>query len=240
MKVGVITDIHNNLEALKSILCYFKEQSCEQIFCCGDIIGIGPEPEETVQLLMSVPNLVAVKGNHDDYLINGLPEFAAEINMAEEEFAHHQWEHSRLSNQSIEYLKGLPFSQDIELEGVKITIVHYGMKNKREFASFKFNPTIEDCKSLFSDIRADVILYGHDHELSINQNESVLYANFGSLGCPGKEKNTARAGILTLDKGKFTYEKIKIEYNVEKVINNISNQAYPAHKSIKNIFYGIK
>lgn len=49
MKIGVIADIHNNVVALEAILDVFKKNGCSEILCCGDIIGIGPYPEETVQ-----------------------------------------------------------------------------------------------------------------------------------------------------------------------------------------------
>ena len=47
MKLGIITDIHNNLIALNTVLEYFAQQNCDKIICCGDIIGIGPYPEES-------------------------------------------------------------------------------------------------------------------------------------------------------------------------------------------------
>ena len=63
MTIGVITDIHNNLTALKVIVEKLQQLGCDKIICCGDIIGIGPYPEETVQYLMQIPNLIAVRGN---------------------------------------------------------------------------------------------------------------------------------------------------------------------------------
>ena len=44
MKIGVITDIHNNLIALKTVVEELQKQKCDKIICCGDIIGIGPYP----------------------------------------------------------------------------------------------------------------------------------------------------------------------------------------------------
>lgn len=61
MKLGVITDIHNNITALKFIVEKLQLLKCDKIICCGDIIGIGPYPEETVQYLMQIPDLIAVR-----------------------------------------------------------------------------------------------------------------------------------------------------------------------------------
>lgn len=54
MKLGVITDIHNNLIALQAVMQKLTELQCDPIICCGDIIGIGPYPEETVQFMMQI------------------------------------------------------------------------------------------------------------------------------------------------------------------------------------------
>ncbi len=109
MKFGIITDIHNNLIALNSVLEYLAQQNCEKIICCGDIIGIGPYPEEAVQRIMTVKNLIAVKGNHDGYLVDGMPsEFPNAEYMDYGEMLHHKWEHGRLSESSVDFLKSLP------------------------------------------------------------------------------------------------------------------------------------
>ena len=47
MKYGIITDIHNNVTALRAVLKQLEQMNCDQIVCCGDMIGIGPDPEET-------------------------------------------------------------------------------------------------------------------------------------------------------------------------------------------------
>lgn len=99
MKLGVLTDIHNNLIALKTVVEYFEQQNCEKIICCGDIIGIAPYPEKTVKYLRKLPNLIAVKGNHDKYLPHGMPkEYPNEEQMDYGEMQHHKWEHGSVSS----------------------------------------------------------------------------------------------------------------------------------------------
>ena len=60
MKIGVFADAHNNAVALDAVLRTLEDEGCEVLACAGDIIGIGPWPEETVQRLMRIPNLIAV------------------------------------------------------------------------------------------------------------------------------------------------------------------------------------
>ena len=48
MKLGIITDIHSNIIALNEVLKEFEKIKVGKIICCGDIIGIGPYPEEVI------------------------------------------------------------------------------------------------------------------------------------------------------------------------------------------------
>ena len=110
MKLGIITDIHSNIIALNEILKEFEKRKIEKIICCGDIIGIGPRPEEVVQALMQVSDkLIAVKGNHEKYLLDGLlvNVHNDKREMSLEEIQNHKWIHSRISEQSKKFLKNL-------------------------------------------------------------------------------------------------------------------------------------
>ena len=83
MKYGIITDIHNNAVALRVVLKQLNRMGCDRIICCGDIIGIGPYPEETVRELVRIPGLMSVRGNHEGYLLEGMPaEYPNDENMS--------------------------------------------------------------------------------------------------------------------------------------------------------------
>ena len=112
MKIGIITDVHNNVIALNSMLAVFEEEGCDEIICCGDIIGIGPFPEETVQRIKSLPNIRCVLGNHEKYLIHGIKK-PYPSKMSEDEALHHKWEHSLLSYDSKKYIEELNMNPNL-------------------------------------------------------------------------------------------------------------------------------
>ena len=239
MKLGVITDIHNNLIALKAVVEKLNQQNCDKIICCGDIIGIGPYPEETVQFMIQIPNLIAIRGNHETYLLEGMPsEVPNEEQMDFGEMEHHKWEHSMLSKKSVEFLKGLPYRTEFECEGYRLTVMHYCMDEKGHYIRYKTTPAKEDLKQMFAEGESDMILYGHDHGRTICKGDKV-YVNVGSLGCPGQEKNIARAGIVTIEKGSIEVQAIDVEYDVDKVISAIDEIKYPDAENIKKYFYGL-
>ena len=109
MKIGLITDIHNNLVALNRVLDEFEKMECEAIICSGDIIGIGPFPEETVQRMIGLKNLiVAVQGNHEHYLTKSMKDSS----MSDEE---------RKDRKSVVYGKSVPPCVDIGLRRIMKT-----------------------------------------------------------------------------------------------------------------------
>jgi len=241
MRIGVISDIHNNVVALNAVLDKLYTENCEKIICCGDIIGIGPYPEETVQRIMQIPDIVAVRGNHERYLLEGMPtKFPNEEHMGYEEMEHHKWEHALLSRKSIKFLKGLPYRNNIDLGGLHVTVMHYYMDNTNRYIRYTPHPDIENCYQMFSGIEADIILYGHDHSTAVNQDENKIFVNCGSLGCPAKDGNVARAGVLTIQNNIIAFKSIRVLYDVYKVIADINRLAYPAAQEIKAFFYGIK
>lgn len=240
MKIGIITDVHSNIIALKAILKEFKKIEVDKIICCGDIIGIGPNPEETVQELMkNEDKLIAVIGNHEQYLLKGLPKNVHDDKrvMSLEEIDNHKWTHSRLSENSKNFIRQFKILNIIEIEGKKIYIVHYPNNEDGIYKKHIKNPTIKQNQEIFSGIDADIFIYGHTHTTSINNKNDKWYINPGSLGCPVKS-NIANAGILEIDKNEVYYEQLKVEYNVNEVIQEIERLKFPFYKGILKIFYG--
>ncbi len=71
MKTLVCSDIHANLEALESVLDVVEESGVDRIWCLGDIVGYGPDPNACVALVQQKAELV-VPGNHDWAVIGQL------------------------------------------------------------------------------------------------------------------------------------------------------------------------
>lgn len=64
MSTALISDIHGNLDALKSVLADIETRNVDRIVCLGDIIGYGPNPCECLDLVME-RCAWALMGNHD-------------------------------------------------------------------------------------------------------------------------------------------------------------------------------
>lgn len=240
MKLGIITDIHSNIIALNEVLKEFEKIKIDKIICCGDIIGIGPNPEEVVQRLMKVKEkLVVVRGNHEKYLLDGLPINVHDDKrkMSLEEIKNHEWTYSRISESSKKFLEKLPIYKNIEVENKKIYIIHYPMNSDGGYKEHIKNPTIKENEKMFSEVDSDIYVYGHTHVACINNKNNKWYINPGSLGCP-VQSNIANAGVLDIRDDKINFEQLAISYNVDEVIKEIKKLKFPFYEGILKIFYG--
>lgn len=102
MRILVISDIHANLAAFKAVLADAEGQ-WEQIWCLGDIVGYGPNPNECVSLLRE-QNHISLSGNHDWAALDKLDisSFNRVARLAV------TWTKNQLTPESIEYLNALP------------------------------------------------------------------------------------------------------------------------------------
>ena len=71
MRVAVITDVHANLPALEAVLTASEAVGVEEIWCLGDVLGYGVEPDACTELVRERCDLCLV-GNHDIAVLGGL------------------------------------------------------------------------------------------------------------------------------------------------------------------------
>jgi predicted phosphodiesterase len=64
MRVLVVSDIHANLAALEAVIVDATRYGYDTVWCLGDIVGYGPKPDESVELVRRL-NPIGVVGNHD-------------------------------------------------------------------------------------------------------------------------------------------------------------------------------
>lgn len=63
MKVLIISDIHANFTALEAVLA--EAVGYDTVWCLGDLVGYGPDPNECVEAIRSIDNVLCLMGNHD-------------------------------------------------------------------------------------------------------------------------------------------------------------------------------
>ncbi|MBP1703872.1 MAG: hypothetical protein H6Q38_2979, partial [Chloroflexi bacterium] len=102
MRILVISDLHANLTALEAVLA--EAGKIDAAWCLGDLVGYGPDPNECIQTVRQLPNLVCILGNHDAATLNhiGVNAFNPEARQAI------YWTQKSLTPQGVEFLRSLP------------------------------------------------------------------------------------------------------------------------------------
>jgi diadenosine tetraphosphatase ApaH/serine/threonine PP2A family protein phosphatase len=68
-RLAIMSDPHANLEALRRVLADAADQGADELYCLGDAIGYGPQPQECCDLLREA-GVTLLMGNHEQGLIN--------------------------------------------------------------------------------------------------------------------------------------------------------------------------
>lgn len=82
MKVAVISDIHANLQALEAVLEEIERDRHDEIWCLGDAVGYGANPNEVVEVLADRCSVLLI-GNHDLAALNEIEITNFSVNAAE-------------------------------------------------------------------------------------------------------------------------------------------------------------
>ncbi len=72
MRVAVVSDIHGNYHALEAVLAEVLSEAPDELWCLGDVVGYGPEPNRCCEQVERDAAL-CLAGNHDLAVIGALP-----------------------------------------------------------------------------------------------------------------------------------------------------------------------
>jgi predicted phosphodiesterase len=170
MRYLILSDIHANLAAFDAVLADVGH--FDKIWCLGDMVGYGPQPNECIERLREFPH-ICIAGNHDwaalyklsdsDFnpdCIAGNHDWAALYKLSDSDFNPDaqwacRWTREKLLSENFEYLDNLPTTL-IE-EG--FTLVHGSPR--QPIWEYILHPSI--ATSNFAYFDTQVCLVGHTH-----------------------------------------------------------------------------
>lgn len=71
MRIGLISDVHANLEATTAVLRELERSAVDRVVCLGDAVGYYANPNECVALLAG-SGVLSIAGNHDRAAVGAL------------------------------------------------------------------------------------------------------------------------------------------------------------------------
>ena len=248
-KIAIISDIHANITALEAVLKDIKQREISHIYCLGDLVIKGANPDKVIDLIRENCEVV-LKGNCD--------EIACSEKAVERKF----WTTEKIGTDRIKYLRTLPVMHEFYLSGQLVRVFHaspYSLEHiynpmysntDNRYSNLEINNAIEMFANTEfigrneNDPIPDIIGYGHIHTPNIYKYQNKTIFNTGSVGAPnemendGKENNTnsfstlasyviLEGNIGSKELGPLAITNVRVPYDIEKEIKSLEESDMP-------------
>jgi predicted phosphodiesterase len=236
MRLGLLSDVHGNRIALEAVVSDGARNEVEGWWVLGDLVAIGPDPLETLEILANLPNVRFVRGNTDRYVVSGdrpaphahdvdrdpalLPLFLA----VESSFA---WTRDQLGERDLTWLAALPVIQRLVLpDGTRLAGVH---ASPRSDDGTGITPDLPDkeLETLLADTDADVVCGGHTHQPTDRRVGPTRAINLGSVSNPITSDLRATYVIIEGDRHGHRLAHRRVLYDHDAVLERVKRSGHP-------------
>jgi predicted phosphodiesterase len=237
MRVLVLSDIHANLTALDAVLTDCG--TVDGVWCLGDLVGYGPDPNECIARVRGLPNLVCLLGNHDAAALGQIDveAFNTEARLSV------QWMQSTLTVESLSFLRDLPDRATVG----QVTLAHGSPRNP----VWEYIIDTRVALMNFAYFETDFCFVGHTHIPVIFSSDNGLVQaslisaddpqplrlkprailNPGSVGQP--RDRSPMAAYAVFDSELNTWDFHRVSYDVIKVQRRILDAGLPTRHAMR-------
>lgn len=234
-RIAIVSDIHSNLEALTAVLKDIERMRVSRIFCLGDLIGYGPNPNECMDLARRNFEF-CVKGNHDQAVGWKIPKVfkdtaAHAAHWTRKKVKPKLTKDETAANRRWTYLRKMPRTQEHGL---------WLMAHGTPWSNLDYVYEEFEAAQVFEDRRLDfqICFLGHTHLPGVfleDEDGAVYYAdavegvrykvgaersiiNVGSVGQP-RDGDPRACWVLARSDGSFVFR--RVPYEIEKTADKI-------------------
>lgn len=224
----VFSDVHANLPALEAVLGAASALRVSDYLFLGDAVGYGPFPAAVIDRISELPDLVAVRGNHDHAVGTGEREDGANRIAV----ACAEWTHAELDTGRRDWLSTLP----TEHRTPPVLAVHGAPQDPMRFYGYVYELTYRDNLDYLEREGTRLCWYGHTHVPFVHRKREkgaceklppgpmrlleeghVLLVNPGSVGMPRDGDPRASFAVFDWETRIVTFHRV----------------AYPVHVTMK-------
>ncbi|HCA80720.1 MAG TPA: hypothetical protein DEP53_13410 [Bacteroidetes bacterium] len=233
MRLALISDIHSNLEALKSAFEVIDQEGVDEIICLGDTVGYGADPNECLSLVRDRCSTILL-GNHDAA--------ALDLSIANQFTVNAQlsamWTFGVLFEEHKAFLRGLSQTQP---RG-DILFSHASPFEPEEW---HYVISDFDVREAFHAFTERICFIGHSHIPVIFSERCKTPAissagryiiNVGSVGQPRDGKPELSFGLF--DTKTWTYRNIRAQYDIKSAAEKIRKAGLP-HTLAERLYHGM-
>jgi len=238
MRIAVLSDIHANQIALEAVMAEVDALSPDAVWCLGDTVGYGPEPQACAELI-GARAAHCLAGNHDLAVVEKLPLEAFNGVAAQAAI----WQREHIRSEIVEWLSSLQGREEAE----EITLAHGSPRDP----VWEYITDEHVAGANIDHFQTQLCLVGHSHQavgwrlresgwwgwgrvqrtqtpagepLSLGQEDRWIL-NPGSVGQP--RDGDPRASFALLDLRAWTWTWHRIEYDIDAVAAAIEDAGLP-------------
>ncbi|HEY6073596.1 MAG TPA: metallophosphoesterase family protein [Anaerolineales bacterium] len=238
MRVLVISDVHSNYSALEAVLA--DAGAVDEIWCLGDLIGYGPDPNLVVEKMRELPHLTCLLGNHDVAVIGRMP-FETFNGDARRSLL---WTENVLTADNMDFLRSIPQSTRVRGE---VTIAHGSPRDPL----WEYVLNTLSARLNFDHFDTPLCFVGHSHIQCLfkldQQNDRItldvvkedrstplvprMILNPGSVGQP--RDRDARSAYAIYDSEAKTWTPHRVKYPIAEVQQRIRAANLPEKHALR-------
>ena len=227
MRLGIFSDVHANIEALSAVMEAYRQETVDEYYCLGDVVGYGASPNECADIIRQKAK-VTILGNHDA-AVAGRMDYSYYYEAARQALDLHA---RTLTGENMKWLKSLPYRHD--LKEARVTLCHGSPIRLEEFEYIFAPEQARECLSILGEL-GDITFIGHSHlckvfalraqgsrggeveelparKLTLREGWKYI-VSVGSVGQPRDYDN--RASYTTFDTKTRELDFKRVEYDIE-------------------------
>jgi diadenosine tetraphosphatase ApaH/serine/threonine PP2A family protein phosphatase len=232
MRIALLSDVHGNLPAFEAVLVDVDACAPDEIWCLGDLVGYGAQPDACVALARDRSDL-CLAGNHDLVVTGDID--IAEFSRPAAEAA--RWTREVIASELLDFLRTL---EPVE-EGREIGLWHASPRDPVwEYVLSGWQA--DECLDA-TEARVGAIGHSHvalwfsrdptgemqgaqaDADLELDLSDGRWLLNPGSVGQP--RDNDPRAAWLLLDTGEWSAQWRRVDYPIDAAAAAIEDAGLP-------------
>lgn len=187
-RIALFSDIHGNLVALDAVLADVARAGVREMYCLGDLVGYGPDPEGVIDRVKAL-GIPTILGNYDEGVGNRRGECGCYYGSEQgrrDGTASYSFTDRAVDDEHAAWLAALPKALGFEERGARVLLVHGSPRKINEYLLPE--RTDEQLARLAEAAGADVVCVGHVHvpyhRMLQGSQGTVHYVSAGSVGKP--------------------------------------------------------
>lgn len=235
MRLALLSDVHANRPALEAVMADVATRAVECTYHIGDLVGYGPWPNETVDLIRQ-SHMAGVAGNYDSTVAAAYKHCGCKYTDARQEEISHasfEWTKRHVSEPTRQFLGALPFRLDVRsggghAAGSSLILVHgTPTLNTVYWTEDRSDAFCTQMAGIAGAKSGDLIAFGHTHKPWHREIAGIHFVNTGSVGRP--KDGDWRAGYVVVDLSSdgAAVEFVRVNYDLDRTMKAIHESELP-------------